>query len=36
MSADHDKADLELLVVGPDGRPVALEIEESDDGVFKV
>jgi hypothetical protein len=30
------KADLELLVVGPDGRPVALDIEESEEGVFKV
>ena len=29
-------ADLELLVVGPDGRPVNLEIEESEEGVFKV
>ena len=35
MVADN-KADLELLVVGPDGRPVPLEIEESEDGVFKV
>lgn len=32
----EDPADLELLVVGPDGRPVTLEIEESEPGVFKV
>lgn len=32
----EDPADLELLVVGPDGRPVTLEIEESEEGVFKV
>lgn len=36
MSADEDPADLELMVVGPDGRPVTLEIEESEDGVYKV
>ena len=35
MSQDSP-ADLELLVVGPDGRPVTLEIEESEEGVFKV
>ena len=31
-----NKADLELMVVGPDGKSVPLEIEESEDGVFKV
>ena len=35
MSQDSP-ADLELLVIGPDGRPVTLEIEESEEGVFKV
>jgi len=36
MSQDEEQADLELLVVGPDGKPVTLEIEESEEGVYKV
>lgn len=31
----EEAGDLELLVVGPDGRPVALEIEECEEGVYK-
>jgi hypothetical protein len=35
-TSQEDAADLELLVVGPDGKPVSLEIEECEEGVFKV
>lgn len=35
-TSQEEPADLELLVVGPDGKAVALEIEECEDGIFKV
>lgn len=34
-TSQEEPADLELLVVGPDGKAVALEIEECEDGIFK-